>query len=113
MPSRYLTRTKLINKNKLYSNILFKKDINFIKHYNSPHFLYPNSRDLRKLNIITHIWRNVDSYYKLSFQHYGDTKLWWIIAWFNQKPTEAHVKIGDKIYIPLPLEIALMLFRKG
>jgi hypothetical protein len=30
--------------------------------------------------------------------------MWWLIGWYNQKPTEAHFKIGDTVLIPLPLE---------
>ena len=33
-----------------------------------------------------------------------DTNLWWVIAWYNKKPTEAHVKAGETIVIPLPLD---------
>jgi nucleoid-associated protein YgaU len=40
----------------------------------------------------------------LAHKHYGDANLWWIIAWYNKKPTEAHVKMGDIITIPLPLD---------
>ena len=43
---------------------------------------------------------------------YGDSRLWWVLAWFNQKPTEAHFKVGDVYYVPdSPAEI-IRFFKK-
>ena len=44
-----------------------------------------------------------DRYYKLAASFYGDARYWWIIAWFNKKPTESHIKVGDIIRIPTSL----------
>jgi hypothetical protein len=30
--------------------------------------------------------------------------MWWVIGWFNKKPAESDLKIGDKVLIPMPLE---------
>jgi hypothetical protein len=27
--------------------------------------------------------------------------MWWIIAFYNQKPTDAHFTIGEEMYIPV------------
>ena len=35
-------------------------------------------------------------------KYYGDAEYWWLIAWYNNKPTESHFKLGDVVYIPLP-----------
>jgi len=40
-------------------------------------------------------------------QYYGDVRFWWIIAWYNGAPTEANLKVGDAIEIPLNIEDAL------
>ena len=52
-----------------------------------------------------------DRYFKLAYEYYGDSKLWWVIAWYNQKPSEADVKNGDTIFIPLPLDKVLSALR--
>jgi len=39
--------------------------------------------------------------------------LWWLIAWFNRSPTEAHNKVGDIILIPAGVEELLSLFNYG
>jgi len=59
------------------------------------------------------VWGFGDSYWNLANQYYGDPKLWWILAWFNRSPTEAHNKIGEFILIPVPLEDLLSLFNHG
>jgi len=48
-----------------------------------------------------HTWSMGDRYYKLSYRYYGNYSNWWLIAMFNQKPTEAHVKYGDTIWVPI------------
>ena len=60
-----------------------------------------------------HVWKTGDRYYKLSKQYYGDPTYWWLIAWYNQKPTEADIDLGDIIYIPLPFEKILGYFKSN
>jgi nucleoid-associated protein YgaU len=64
---------------------------------------YPTTEELKRLVKLEHIWKVGDSYSKIASKHYGDPKLWWVIAWFNKRPTETHCAIGDKLYIPTPL----------
>ena len=45
--------------------------------------------------------------YKFAHEIYDNADYWWIIAWFNNKPTDAHCKIGEVLYIPLPLDRAI------
>jgi len=71
----------------------------------------PSSVDLRRLEIHQHVWSVGDRYSKLAALHYGDSKLWWVIAKYNMKPTDAHVKLGDNIYIPMPLTEILKIYR--
>tara|TARA_S200000501_G_C20609722_1_gene649730 strand:- start:333 stop:674 length:342 start_codon:yes stop_codon:yes gene_type:complete len=48
-----------------------------------------------------------DKMYKFAHEIYDNADYWWIIAWFNNKPTDAHCKIGEVLYIPLPLDRAI------
>jgi len=64
-----------------------------------------------ELKTIPHIWSAGDKYFKLAAQYYGDPTYWWIIAWFNHKPTEAHLALGDPVYVPLPLEEAISIYQ--
>ena len=68
---------------------------------------YPDFMDILQLEMRTHIWTMGDRYYKLANLYYGDPQYWWIIAQFNKKPTEHHVKMGDLIRVPVPLSDVL------
>ena len=46
---------------------------------------------------------------KLAYKWYGSYDYWWIIAWYNGKPADFACKVGDKIYIPFPLQRAIEL----
>ena len=80
--------------------LLEKKDINFITFFSS---LVLEADETKKDFLYTdHIWQYNDRLYKLAQIYYNDSKLWWVIAHVNQKPTDAHFSPGDKIKIPLP-----------
>ena len=62
-----------------------------------------------ELELVGHTWSLGDRFYKLAYKYYGDSTLWWVIAWYNQTPTEAQVEIGDTLQIPLPLDKILRM----
>ena len=41
-----------------------------------------------------------DKLYKLAHRYYGSSGFFWIIAMFNNKPTDAHYNYGDIVLIP-------------
>lgn len=101
---RYNNRSIINNDSENLEKILNSKDLKHIRHFSTGKFKYPTEYEFSQLNIVTETWKLGDRLYKYSYKYYGSTELWWIIAWFNQKPTEGHFVIGDKILIPLPLE---------
>ena len=66
-----------------------------------------NAEQYANLQIAYHVWGEGDRYYKLAEKYYGNPEDWWIIAKFNQKPTESHIKVGDIISVPTPLDLVL------
>jgi len=111
MVNRYNNRQIFKNDLDLYSSFFRDRNVKFINTYETPSFIYPDSNDLSRIQIITHVWTMGDKYYKLADAFYGDSRDWWVIAKFNQKPTESHVKIGDIILIPKPLSVILNYLR--
>lgn len=109
MISRYTGRDIVINANDLYSNLFDERGVQFIRQYLSPNFRKIEEKDLYNIQMIGHIWKLGDKYYKLAHKYYKNSKYWWIIAWFNKKPTESHVANGDTLIIPLPLENILTI----
>ena len=76
----------------------------WLLHYTSPNLRHPTEEDWEDLSIKEIIWKYGDKFYKTAAEEYGDASLWWVIAWFNQKPTEAHATPGEIIYVPHPLD---------
>jgi len=70
---------------------------------------HPNTVMKDSLATTDHIWKYGDRYYQLAQVYYNSPTYWWIIAWFNNKPTEAHLKPGEVLRIPLELSEALSM----
>ena len=81
-----------------------------LRHYETQELFYPTREEIRALDFSNHLWKLGDRYYKLAHHYYGDSKYWWAIAFFNKKPTEQHIKIGDLIKIPMPLRDVLDIY---
>ena len=104
MPDRYQRRTRRVNEEDLYDNLFEDRGVKKIVQYTTPEFSKITSQMRGTLLREKYIWKIGDSYQKLAQAHYGDPRYWWILAWYNKKPTDALVKIGDTIRIPKPLD---------
>ena len=107
MPDRYDKRLIFTNDNELYDSLFDARDVNYVRHYATPEMNYPDPEEIRNLTRVRHVWKTGDRYFKLSIQYYNSPRYWWVIAWWNSLPTEALLKNGDLIYIPLNLEETL------
>tara|TARA_R100000388_G_scaffold24217_1_gene18507 strand:+ start:7373 stop:7711 length:339 start_codon:yes stop_codon:yes gene_type:complete len=107
MPSRYDRVQKFVNKDKIYKNIFKNRGVSQIQQFGTRSLRYPSTSQISQLDIIAHQWSYGDHYYKLAFENYGDSTLWWVIAFFNQKPTETSFRFGSIVYIPHPIEKVL------
>ena len=107
---RNTKRLLAFNSKELYSEHFEKRGVNFIEHFSTPILKHPSAKQIKNLDLIYHNWSHGDKYYKLAYEHYNDSKMWWVIAWFNKLPTESHIKLGDVIYIPMPLNEILKIY---
>ena len=80
-----------------------RRGVKKIEHFTTPVLRQPTLADRSRLKTSTHIWKYGDRFYKLAHQFYGDTRYWWVIAWYNGIPTEAEANTGDVIEIPLDI----------
>jgi hypothetical protein len=110
--SRYNNAVPFNNKEELYEEVLEERDVNYIRQFRTGLLSQPTVQQRAGLQTIRHVWQLGDRLYKLAYKHYGDSAKWWIIAWYNLKPTESHFKAGDIIRIPLPLNRVLALLRR-
>tara|TARA_R100000664_G_C2757908_1_gene146423 strand:- start:3504 stop:3845 length:342 start_codon:yes stop_codon:yes gene_type:complete len=104
---RYIDRETTNNSSKMYKNILYNRGKKVLTHFTTPELFFPENEVISSLNIKKHIWKTGDRMFKLAHREYGDVSYWWIIAFFNQKPTDNHFEIGDVVQIPQPLELVL------
>ena len=101
--------TIIENDDRIYHKFLTKIGAKKIDHLNMVLFGNPITDDfLKKINISKHLFATGDQLSKIAFKHYGDPELWWVIAWFNGKPTDFHCKIGETILVPHPVEEAIL-----
>tara|TARA_R110001592_G_scaffold153162_3_gene381285 strand:- start:2735 stop:3085 length:351 start_codon:yes stop_codon:yes gene_type:complete len=107
MASRY-ERTEEQNLNDLdyksvYTEKFDKNRRSYIPIIQTININYPTFEEMLELDYVDRVWTMGDRYHKLAEIYYGDPTYWWVIAWFNKKPTESHIKPGDVIRVPTSL----------
>jgi nucleoid-associated protein YgaU len=105
--SRYKGRNKGTNDSEMYKDMLEKRGLEKLVQYTTPTLNFPNDDELNRIRTIDYSWKVGDKFWRLASENYSDPKLWWVIAQFNQKPTEGHLEPGDIIKIPLDLAVVL------
>jgi nucleoid-associated protein YgaU len=93
------------NNNIQYEEIIRRKKIASIGQYGTANIV--NLSSVKAIKTISHIWTTGDRYYKLAYRYYGNSSMWWIIALYNKKPTESHLKKGQRILIPTPINLVM------
>jgi nucleoid-associated protein YgaU len=95
------------NASEYYSPLREKRGVKKISQFKTPVLKNPTIKDRTRIKTITHMWKYGNRLYNLSNQFYGDSSYWWVIAWWNGVSTEAQIKLGTVLYIPLNIEDAL------
>ena len=110
---RHGSEDTIENSKELYEEFFERRGVPKITHYRSPRWPPLTAAVRGKFTRLRHTWKMGDRYYKLANQYYGDPKLWWVIAWYNEKPTEGHVEPGSTLFIPTPVSKVLSYFNFG
>ena len=110
---RHGTEEIIKNEEELYEEFFDERGVNHITHYATPAWPRLDAKARRQFTSLKHVWKPGDRYWKLASEYYGDPKLWWAIAWYNQKPTESLIKEGQLLYIPQPISSVLSFFKYG
>ena len=97
MPKYYYEK-KIIDKSTPYEPLLNDRDLKYVDLYTEGIKI---KIDYSKISYRKHIWSKSDNLFRLANTYYNDKNMWWIIAFYNQKPTDAHFTIGEEIYIPV------------
>ena len=109
--SRYDKRELFFNDDREYKKVFFKdRDLAQTYQFKTAIIGYPTDEQFQELESIPLRWGSTDKLYNIADEYYGSPEYWWVISWFNQKPTEAHFKVGDIYYVPQPLSDVLAIF---
>jgi len=95
----------------VYDGLLERRDRKRLSHHTTPILIGPTSRQRKTLATTRRVWAVGDTLMKMSKQHYGDVRYWYIIAWYNFKPTDAHFQLGDVVFVPTDLSKILSILR--
>ena len=104
MPSRYVNKRvfKTIDSNT--NKLLKSREIPSARILETFNIRPLSDEERKKFQTRTIVWQRRTRLFKLAYEFYGDPTLWWVIAWFNQRPTDADYSPGDQVLIPFPLE---------
>jgi len=108
---RDLLKSEFVNDARSYQEYFKKRNmLSEIMQYETPMLSNVTTDEQEEsLTVESYMWKTGDRLYKLAQTYYNDPSYWWIIAWYNLKPTEHHFQAGDVIDIPMPLQ-QIMLF---
>ena len=106
--SRIIKTHKTLS-NEFYTKYLSDRGVPKIDFLSTTKLKNLPPEEKRLLSESEHIWKTGDSFYKLSTIYYGNPSFWWIIAYYNNKPTEASIKLGTTLYIPQPISLIISL----
>lgn len=106
--------TILTNDDNVYKDFLDKTGTSNVDHYGLIMFGDPLQEDfLEQISVSEHVYSLGDTLAKIAAKQYGDARLWWVLAWFNTKPTDLHCELGEIIYAPHPIdEVTNQMFNR-
>jgi len=110
MPSRYTGTPFFRNRNPLYDRMFEDRGVKFISQYGTSEFEPLTQAQKQSLAVEQVKWQTSSRLEKMASLHYGDPTYWWVIARYNQKPTDFHYNPGDVVYIPKPLDRILLYY---
>tara|TARA_Y100001938_G_scaffold150817_1_gene243602 strand:+ start:2842 stop:3174 length:333 start_codon:yes stop_codon:yes gene_type:complete len=102
-------RKRIIAKNDVYEDddLFENRGVRSISQYVTPKFPNPTQDIINEIPYEIHFWVPGQRFFKLAQKYYGDHRYWYIIARFNNKPTEAQIEEGEEIRIPTDLQLAV------
>tara|TARA_B100000424_G_C22935520_1_gene497810 strand:- start:2241 stop:2573 length:333 start_codon:yes stop_codon:yes gene_type:complete len=105
--SRFNDRKKAFNDEEMYKNLLDDRGVKKIIQYTTPVLKFPDEEELLRIQTVDYTWKQGDRFWRIASKHFGNPRLWWVVAQFNRKPTESHLTPGDVIKIPINLDVVL------
>lgn len=110
---RYMNARRVSNRSKYYAPLRKNRvppyPLGNLVQYATVRINHPSAAEKNTIMTTEHTWSYGDRYYNLAAQYYGNAEYWWVIAMFNNMPTESHCKPGVVLQIPIKLSSALSI----
>lgn len=109
--SRYKKESVIKNNDSDYKKVFSSRfgSLGILQNTTS-NYRIPSEDEINNMEYVNITWGLGKRLYKLSYQYYGDSQYWWVIALFNGIGIESEIEFGQVIKIPVPLEMALNLY---
>ena len=103
--NRYQNTPFFTNRLELYENILEERGVKQIGQYATTTYTALTTAQKNSISEKEIMWQVGDRLDKIASREYGDAQYWWVIARYNNKPTDAHFERGDTVLVPHPLSL--------
>lgn len=107
MPTRYKKKYIITNQSQYYAPLRKSRDLKKLKQYGTIPMQNPSVSQRAQVKTVEHLWSYGDRLYKIAHMFYGDSRYWWVVAWWNGYGLEADIKTGAVISVPVNIEDAL------
>lgn len=107
--ARYTKNQTIVTDDTYYKNLLESRDSKNIFHYKLRNYASLTPDLINSITYVQDIWKEDSKLYKFSHKYYGSLEYWWVIGAVNRKPTDAHWKIGEKVYIPTDIQTLIQI----
>ena len=109
--SRYKFADSIQVTNSMRPEIFNRRNLTSIRQYARLELNSPDSEDEETTAIETHerVMAVGERMSKWAYEFYGSAEYWWVIAWYNRKPTDSHIQLGEVISIPKDLDYAIYI----
>mgnify|MGYP001244990304 CR=1 FL=1 len=105
--SRYKNVPYFRNSYPMYENVLEERGLKYVNQYGTSLLRQLTKEQEENIMIKEVVWEVGDRLDKLASREYSDPTYWWLIARYNNKPTDAHFTRGDTVRVPHPLSLIL------
>lgn len=99
---KFTNKIKVLNQTQPYQDVFENRNVDKIVHYKT--YKFNKNFDKSNYTVKSYTWKSGDRLYKLASEYYRDYRLWWVIAFWNSKPTDAHYSPGMIIEIPVEVD---------
>ena len=106
MARRYENKgTVELTKRDMFKQLKTLRNLDDVSLLSTSSFNRISDTDLEDMEYVSYTWSRGDRFYKLANDFYDNPEFWWVIALFNNAPTEQHLSIGEEIFVPPNPEI--------